>query len=99
MLTTNCELIPHNSPSLYYNDDHSLLNCVSRYVQNLQIHVLAPLECRVTLLHTPLLSTYKFSNQPLIMVSMNESQNYFIVIGIEMSDSSRILCFHAFHTA
>ena len=44
MLTTNCELIPHNSPSLYYNDDHSLLNCVSRYVQNLQIHVLAPLE-------------------------------------------------------
>ena len=41
MLTTNCELIPHDSPDLYYSDDHSLLNCVSRCVK---IQVLAPLE-------------------------------------------------------
>ena len=43
MLTTDSELILHDSHDLYYCDDHSLLNCVSPYV-TARIHVLAPLE-------------------------------------------------------
>ena len=43
MLTTYDELIPHDSPDLYYSDDHSLLHCVSQCV-SVRIHVLAPLE-------------------------------------------------------